>query len=144
MLEFLNKHKSTLISFGVGLIICLIILLINGCFKYESTIETIKDLCDGFSISGFLLISFGLMVFIGNEGTFSILSFGVKKLISLFTPNVYTESYYDHKKKRVDNKAPYSHLIISGLILFFIGMIFLIIFNNMYVPETLNLIKTII
>lgn len=132
MLNFLNKHKSTLISLGVGLVICLFILTSNGCFKYESTMETMKDLCDGFTISGFLLVCFGVMVLIGNEGTFSILSYGVKKLISLITPTVYTENYYDYKKRRVEKKAPYSHLIISGLILFAIGLIFLIIFYSMY------------
>ena len=132
MLDFLNKHKATLISLGVGIVMCLGILSVNGCFIYENALETIKDLCDGFTISGFLLIAFGLMVWIGNEGTFSILSYGVKKLFSLFKRDMGVESYYDFKKKRVDNKAPFTHLLFSGLILFVIGIIFLVIFYILY------------
>lgn len=132
MIEFLNKYKTIFITLGVGLLMCLGILFLNGCFSAETTLELMKDLCDGFSISGFLLIAFGLMTLIGNEGTFSILSYGTKKLISLFKKDVYVEDYYTYKTKRIENKSPYIHLLVSGAILFVIGLVFLIIFNCMY------------
>lgn len=128
MKEFLLKHIRILITSIIACILVLVVLGITGGFHYESTQETIKDLCDAFSIPGFLLLGLGVLVFISNDGGFSMLSYGVKRIFSVFKKDPRMENFYEYKKKRLEKPTPYKHLLIVGGVLFLIGMIFLIIF----------------
>ena len=129
MKQFFVKYSDYFITFLVGLFLTFAILLINNGFVYESLDETFKDLCDAFCISGFLLVSFGLLIFIGNDGGFSMLSYGIKKFFKMLKKNNELESFYEYKKKRIEKPAPFKNLLLVGLIFFAIGIIFLILFN---------------
>ena len=128
MKKFLLKHIRIWITLLVGLAFVLGILGINNGFHYESTKETMKDLCDAFSIPGFLMMGLGILIFISNDGGFSMLSYGVKRIFAVFKKDPRMETFYEYKKKRLEKPAPYKHLLIAGGMFFLIGMLFLIIF----------------
>lgn len=128
MKNFLLKHIRLFITLLVAIVFVLATLGITGGYHYVSTKETIKDLCDAFSIPGFLLFAFGLLVFIGNDGGFSMLSYAVKRIFSVFKKDPRMETFYEYKKRRVEKPAPFKHFLIVGGMFFLIGMIFLIIF----------------
>lgn len=128
MKNFLIKHIRIWITSAIGLILVLVVFGVTGGFNYENPKETMKDLCDAFSIPGFLLVGLGVLIFIGNDGGFSMLSYGVKRIFSVFKKEPKMESFYEYKKKRLEKPAPFKHFLIVGGILFLIGMLFLIIF----------------
>ncbi len=82
------------------------------------------------SISGFLLLSFGILVFISNDGGFSMLSYGVKRIFLVFKKDPRMENFYEYKKKRLEKPAPFKYLLVVGSIYFFIAIIFLIILKR--------------
>lgn len=128
MNNFLKKHLNEVIAFLVALFISIGIFIILNGFMAEDTSEIIKDLCDAFSVTGLMYIFLGLLIFIGNDGFFSILSYGVKIIFASFKKEPKVDKFYDHKQKRIENPAPYKHLLIVGAIYTAIGMIFLAIF----------------
>lgn len=128
MKAFFLKHLKILITFLVAIILTIIVFLVVGGFHYESPKETIKDICDAFSIPGFLIFAFGLLVFISNDGGFSMLSYAVKRIFAVFKRDAKMEDFYEYKKKKIENPSPFKHYLIVGGMFFLIGMLFLIIF----------------
>ena len=128
MKEFFLKHSRTWITLFAGLLMVIGVFACCGGFQYENPKETIEDLCDAFCIPGFLLLSFGILVFISNDGGFSMLSYGVKRIFLVFKKDPRMENFYEYKKKRLEKPAPFKYLLVVGSIYFFIGIIFLIIF----------------
>ncbi len=129
MKAFLVKHLKIIITFIVALIFSIIVFAVVGGFHFVSTKETMKDLCDAFSIPGFLLAGFGILVFISNDGGFSMLSYSIKRIFAVFKKDPKMEDFYEYKKRKVENPSPFKHYLIIGGMFFLIGMIFLIIFS---------------
>ncbi len=128
MKNFLLKNIKIWVTLFFGIVLVLGVLGLNGGFHYENTKETIKDLCDSFCIPGFLLFAFGILIFISNDGGFSMLSYGIKRIFAVFKKDPRMENFYEYKKKRLEKPAPFKHFLIVGGMLFLIGIIFLIIF----------------
>ena len=99
MKEFFLKHSRTWITLFAGLLMVIGVFACCGGFQYENPKETIKDLCDAFCIPGFLILSFGILVFISNDGGFSMLSYGVKRIFLVFKKDPRMENFYEYKKK---------------------------------------------
>lgn len=128
MKNFFIKQIKLFITSIVAILMGIIVFAAVGGFKFENTKEIIRDICDAFAIPGFLLLAFGVLIFISNDGGFSMLSYGVKRIFYVFKKDAKLDDFYEYKKKRVENPSPFKHLLIVGGIFFLIGMIFLIIF----------------
>lgn len=132
MKKFISKHIRIVVTLFIAIVMCVAILLVNGMFWAETSLELMKDLCDGFCITGFLLIAFGLLLFIGNDGTFTMLSYAVKKMFVIFKKDNRLGTYYDYKKNKIDNPSPFKYLLLVGMIFMAIGIVFLLIFMSIY------------
>ena len=128
MTNFIKKHYSIIITFIVTFFIAAGIFILVKGYQAETTAELIKDLCDSFSVSGLMLIFMGLLIFVGNDGFFSILSYGFKMIFQAVKKDPRMERFHEYKRRRVENPSPYVHLLIVGAIYLAIGLIFLAIF----------------
>ena len=88
-------------------------------------------LCDAFFVPGGIMAGFGLLVVASNGGAFDMIAYGIMSLFALFYRNPAKRKYhtfYDYRVHKEENKATYSHFLISGLIFVAISLVFLILF----------------
>ncbi len=119
------------ITAGVGLAIAIGVSFIQSLYWLEDIQDIMKSLSDCFVVPGILLILFGLLVICSNGGTFDMLGFGMKKLVSVFKRHPTEkdkESFYDYRKRKQENKHSFLYLIITGAGFLAIGAIFFVLY----------------
>ena len=126
-----------LISFAVAALIALGVMSIRGLFSGEemSLYDTYKALCDGFFVAGILMLCFGCMVFVAQEGAFDALRFVGHSLIGLLKkrrPGEKSETYADYKEKLAKKgKGKFFYMIIVGAVFVAVAAIFLLLSESL-------------
>ena len=126
----MKKYLNYIITFGIGLMVSLTIMLSKNVFKQASTSEVMHILCDSFFVPGVVLLGFGLLVVASNGGTFDMLIYGTKKFFNMFRKNPtkrLQETFYDYRTAKSENKMSFLHLIVVGLVFIAISIIFLLL-----------------
>ena len=81
--------KGKLIRYGISSLICIIIafcvLLGKDIFHQDDPKAIYHILTDAFFVPGVVMAGFGLLVFSTNEGTFDMLTYGVRRLFILIS-----------------------------------------------------------
>ena len=121
--------KRYLLAFLIGIAISLLILLSKGTFSKTDILERYKDLSDAFFVSGFMLAGVGGLVFVGNNGVFDMIRFGVSKVVSLIRSEKHrsetARTYYDYLQKKAEKpSASYGFLLVSGSCLLVLSVLF--------------------
>lgn len=119
----MKKNIGISLTHLTACLLCFIILALKNAFTFVNITETMKHFCDGFSITGLLFLSLAILIWISNKGTFSMLSYGFKKIFS----NPKTD-YYTYKKNRLEHPTPCRLFFMVGSSYFLIGIIFLLLF----------------
>ncbi len=127
-----GNMKGKLIRYSVVTLICGIATLII-CFAkdlfHQSDAKTIFHiLTDAFFVPGVVMAAFGLLVFSTNEGTFDMLTYGVRRLFILISRHPKDEKYrtfYDYRQAQRENKHQFGYMIIVGVLYILISFIFL-------------------
>lgn len=126
-----------LVSIGVCALMAVGVMAIRGLFSGEemSLYDTYKALCDGFFVSGILMLCFGCLVFVAQEGAFDALRFMGHSLIGLFKtrrPGEKRETYADYKEKLAEKgKGKFFYMIIVGAAFIAVAAVFLLLSENM-------------
>lgn len=119
-----------LVCFAVASLITLGVFWIKGFFT-DSLAVNLQILADGFSVAGFVLLAFAGMMYISGEGGLIGVSFVIRNVILAFIPlgrlkhEVYAK-YRERKMKELQESRNSSALVV-GLIFFFIGLMFTVI-----------------
>ena len=119
------------ITFWVGLIIALVIMLSKSIFSQDNAKNVHHILTDAFFVPGVVICGYGLLVMASNGGTFDMLVYGVKRLFSLFQKDINKVKYktfYDYRVAKQETKNPFGYLVIVGLIFIGVSMVFLILY----------------
>lgn len=121
-----------LITLGIALLIALLFLISKNSFAAQDQATLFKDLSDAFFTPSVLLLGVGGLVFVGGQGIFNMLSFGVMKVLSLIRSEKFRASqprtYYDYVMEKAQRKeAPYAHLFWVGLICLALALLFLLL-----------------
>lgn len=90
MKKFLKNKwvKYTLIEWAAGIILVLLLLL------YQNRSDLL-GWTNGILVSGFLLVAFGWLLFINNEGLFDILIYGTQYFLKSLIGRRMSKSYYE-------------------------------------------------
>ena len=96
--------------------------------------EVIHALCDGFFVSGALLLCYAGLIFSAHQGTFDIFSYGISHLFNTRWPGFSTMSEDHQKEKFADyrirvsakRKYPFGVLIAAGIYAVIAVIMFLI------------------
>lgn len=114
-----------LISFGIGLVIAMAVIVSRGTFSDGLLKKDVIRYCsDGFFISGILLAGAGILVFCSRNGTFDMLTYGVKTAVHTWFHTGNKESFYDYKQRLGEKVTPCAFLIIPGLVFLLIAAVF--------------------
>jgi len=125
--------KAYIIGSIISFIVCSIICISIFCLQYYSSSQFLYlALIDGFTISGFLMMLFYLLVKLSDKGAFDILSYSVKVVIySVFYKNIreskLPSSYHEYKElKHSKPKLKVSYMFIIGIVFLIVGLILFI------------------
>jgi hypothetical protein len=112
--------KYTLIEWAAGIILVLLLLL------YQNRSDLL-GWTNGILVSGFLLVAFGWLLFINNEGLFDILIYGTQYFLKSLIGRRMSKSYYETVvDKKKTPAAIYITLWINGIIFILISLIYYI------------------
>lgn len=122
--------KKYAICFGVELVIAFLVIWINGFFT-QSVAVNIQILADAFFTAGILMTLFAGMMYISGEGALIGLGFVLKSALLIFIPmgRLNHEKYIDYRARKLENakKRSNSHILVTGLIFVFIGIVLTVI-----------------
>lgn len=119
-----------LVCFAIASLITLGIFWTKGFFT-DSLAVNLQILADGFSVSGFVLLAFAGMMYISGEGGLIGVSFVLRNVVLAFIPlgrlkhEVYAK-YRERKMKELQESRSSAALVV-GLIFFFVGLLFTVI-----------------
>ena len=96
--------------------------------------EVLHALCDGFFVSGILLLCYAGLIFSAHQGTFDIFSYGISHLFNTRWPGFSTMSEEHQKEKFADyrirvsgkRKYPFGTLIAAGIYAVIAAIIYVI------------------
>lgn len=112
-----KKLKETLVLTSISLILVLIVLFIKG-------FNEIRNYSDAFFVAGFIMLSIGGLVWVGNNGGFDSFSYSASYITGRATKY---DGYHDYinEKKQIRSKKKLSFLkfIICASVLLFISFI---------------------
>ena len=136
-----DKRKSALIQYIV--LAGIVLLAAFGIAWYEigqygaGFVNWMRFLCDGFFVTGIVLLCFGAMMWIAQAGGFHGLSYLFYSVSYMFTSNKNRfskrKNYYEYKvekeAKEADKDKTLQHrILIVGAASFAVSIVFLILF----------------
>ena len=86
----MKKHLKLIITFGIGIIAFIAIILSKQIFQQTELLEIYKILSDASFVPAVVIGGVGIIVFVDNNGVFDIIIYGVK----IFSHINYTPYYF--------------------------------------------------
>ncbi len=116
-------------KFWVSFVICsgctFLIAWSRGVFEQTAPIHVFHILSDSFLTVGITAICIALLLFVGNEGSFDILSYGLQAFWSFFRKDMSRryDTFYDYRMARQKKKIPFLFLLLCGSFFFFMSVL---------------------
>ena len=136
-----ENRKSTLIRYGVLTGIVLVVSIMIARYEvsqYGSGYENwMRFLCDGFFVSGIMLLCFGAMIGVSQAGGFHGLSYLFYSVSYMFTTNKNRfnkrKNFYEYKvekeaKEEGKDRSLQRCILIFGAVSLLISIVFLVVF----------------
>ncbi len=129
-----QERKATLkkyaVCFGIEALIAFLVIWSKGFFT-ESAAVNIQILSDAFFVSGILMTLFAGMLYVSGEGALIGIGFVLRNVALTFIPmgRAKHERYADYRARKLSETKKHnnSHILVTGLIFLFIGIIFTVI-----------------
>lgn len=114
-----TKHKF-LINLGVGLVIAVLVMWLQGVFEAETTSDVLRLACDGFFVAAAVLLAWGGLRWCTNGGAVDGLGYSMKMvkdrlLPFLSRPHEKRESFAEYRERREAKALPAKSLLLAGL-----------------------------
>lgn len=123
------RVKSYLMNLAVGLCFGILTFVLNS----QDSDILVRRLCDSCFVPAVLLLGYGGLVFCRNQGTFDVMTYGVRSVFHTHVPgasigNAREESFREYQdRKSAKRKSPAGSLL-AGLTFFAPAVILLILF----------------
>jgi hypothetical protein len=110
--------KKYLITLGVGLLIAFAIANSRDVFAQTELSKIFHILTDSFFVPAVLIMGFGGLVFVSNEGAFDGLTYAVTSFVDIFRKEKKNQyhTYYDYKQSKGNRDHSFGFLLICGLV----------------------------
>ena len=134
-----DRLRNNLIKYSS----CVVAGLLGGYFYLsdknlfsQPLVEQYRLLSDAFMLPGFLMVAIGLLIFLGNEGTFRGVSFIMQKAVGLLLPFMYKqkgESYREYVERKTNNPTKgYSFMFVCGGVFLAVSAVFLVLYTQIH------------
>lgn len=134
--------RSNLIKCGIAMALSLMLVYVFVSLRVDLTnlsavepVDLYLILCDAFTIPGLLLLMFGLLMTISNQGALDGLGYVAINGLKMLIPGAATrmERYKEYVERRRANRVKgYGFLYVVAAILLAIAGIFMILFYSLY------------
>lgn len=119
--------RNYAICVGIEVIIAFLVIWSKGFFT-QSTAVNIQILSDAFFVSGILMTLFAGMMYVSGEGALIGIGFVLRNVVLAFIPmgRARHEKYADYRARKLSEAKKHSnrHILVTGLIFLFIGVVF--------------------
>ena len=123
------------ISFAVLAALTLLVALAEGGYTPTETWLMLGKWGSSVAISGVFGLSIGLLVWASNGGAFDIFAYGGRIFVRMFFKKDVLDrkypTYYDYRESRKGKKRSYWYLVIVGAVFLVVGIILLVIGNQL-------------
>lgn len=119
------KHKKILIQIAVGAVLAFLIMWGRGLFSAETAADRVLVVCDGCTVTAFLYLGMGALLWVSDTGFFDIFAYAVQKGAHALIPGRIHDNlpaYYDYKMQKQEKRKQR-----VGRSTLFTGLLFLII-----------------
>jgi len=129
-----QESKVTLtkyaICFGVEVLIAFLVIWSNGFFTQSAAVN-IQILSDAFFTAGILMTLYAGLLYISGEGALIGMGFILRNVVLTFIPmgRLKHERYIDYRARKLSKAKEQNnrHILVTGLVFVFIGIIFTVI-----------------
>lgn len=123
------KRKSYLINLAVGLAFGILTFVLNS----QGSDELLRRICDSFFVPGVLLLGYGGLVFCRNQGTFDVMTYGVKSVFHIHVPgasigNAREETFREYQDRKTAKRKSPAGPLLAGLTYFVPAVITLVLY----------------
>ena len=123
------------ICVGIEVLIAFLVIWSKGFFT-ESAAVNIQILSDAFFVSGILMTLFAGMMYVSSEGALIGIGFVLRNVVLAFVPmgRARHERYADYRARKLSQAKKHSnrHILVTGLIFLFIGVVFTVIWYTAF------------
>ena len=134
-----DRLRNNLIKYGscvaVGLLAGYGYLSGHGFFD-QPLVDKYRLLSDAFMLPGFLMVAFGLLIFLANEGSFHGIGFVMKRVGSFLLPFLLkekSETYREYvERKTAKPTQGYGFLFICGCAFLAVAAVFLVLYSQIH------------
>ena len=123
------------VCFGVEALIAFLVIWSKGFFT-ESAAVNLQILSDAFFVSGVLMTLFAGMMYVSGEGALIGIGFILRNIVQAFTPmgRARHERYADYRARKLGAAKKHNnrHILVTGLIFLFIGIVFTVIWYSAF------------
>ena len=127
--------RNYAICVGIDVLIAFLVIWSKGFFT-ESAAVNIQILSDAFFVSGILMTLFAGMLYVSSEGALIGIGFVLRNVVLAFVPmgRARHERYADYRARKLSQAKKHSnrHILVTGLIFLFIGIVFTVIWYTAF------------
>ena len=118
------------ICVGVEALIAFLVIWSKGFFTHSAAVN-VQILSDAFFVAGILMTLFAGMMYVSSEGALIGIGFVLRNVVLAFVPmgRARHERYADYRARKISEAKKHSnrHILVTGLIFLFIGIVFTVI-----------------
>ena len=127
--------RNYAICVGVEILIAFLVIWSKGFFTQSAAVN-IQILSDAFFVSGILMTLFAGMLYVSGEGALIGIGFVLRNVVLTFIPmgRARHEKYVDYRARKLSEakKRNNRHILVTGLIFLFIGIVFTVIWYAVF------------
>ena len=105
-------------------------------FFNQALVDQYRLLSDAFMLPGFLMVAFGLLIFLANEGSFTGIGFIAQKAVGLLIPFLYKqkgETYREYVERKTAKRTQgYGFLFFCGCGFLIVSAVFLVLYSQIH------------
>ena len=127
--------RNYAICFGIEALIAFLVIWSRGFFT-QSPAVNVQILSDAFFVPGILMTLFAGMLYVSGEGALIGIGFVMRNVVLAFIPmgRAKHELYADYRTRKLSEAKKHnsSCILVSGLIFLFIGVVFTVIWYEVF------------
>lgn len=133
-----ERLKGNLLKYGISALVCgglVWFYVAQRNFAAQELMEKYRILCDAFTVPGLLLLMFGLLLVISNEGAFDGIGYALSVAWKALIPGGRTkmEKYFDYVERRRSKKVKgIGFLFVVGGVCMAAALVFMVLFYQLY------------
>lgn len=127
--------RNYAICFSIEAVIAFLVIWSKGFFTDRASVN-LQILSDAFFVAGILMTLFAGMMYVSSEGALIGIGFVLRNVVLTFIPmgRAKHERYADYRERKLSEAKKHNnhYILVTGLVFLFIGIVFTVIWSEMF------------